>query len=251
MDFNKGSMESQQIVELLLSMQTKMDANQERMETNRKAYQGEMMAVVDAYHERMMACLGKTEADTEKTEPDPGMMQSTEEHQKIPKKEASVMPVGEPRNRCRVRSLAAERRQKREERTQGNRGSRRKSASACRKVSRRAKVAWHKERSHEETSAEQGRWKEQTRNTFTNGNRKGWTFGKRRRVDPEGSTGVKDPNTGRHRRLKNEKTAGRIFEKTFRLQIAKREDGSSVGSLKIRDWTLWGGRSPPKRKKKN
>jgi hypothetical protein len=68
MDFNKGSMESQQIVELLLSM-------------------------VDAYHERMMACLGKTEADTEKTEPDPGMMQFTEEHQEIPKGVAAVMPV--------------------------------------------------------------------------------------------------------------------------------------------------------------
>jgi hypothetical protein len=68
-------------------------------------------------------------------------------------------------------------------------------------------------------------------------------------VDPEGSTGVKDPNTRRHRRLKNEKTAGRIFEKTFRLQIAKREDGSSVGSLKIIDWTLWGSQPPPKRKK--
>jgi hypothetical protein len=31
-----------------------------------------------------MAGLGKTEADTEKTEPDPGLMQSTEEHQEIP-----------------------------------------------------------------------------------------------------------------------------------------------------------------------
>jgi hypothetical protein len=72
MDFNKGSMESQQIVELLLSMQAKMDANQERMETNRKAYHKEMMAMVDAYHERMMTCLGKTEADTEKAEPNSG-----------------------------------------------------------------------------------------------------------------------------------------------------------------------------------
>jgi hypothetical protein len=99
MDFKKGSMESQDIVELLLSMQAKMDAKQERMETNRKVYHEEMMAMVDAYHERKMACLGKTEADTEKTEPDPGMMQSTEEHQEIPKGEAAVMPVGEPRKR--------------------------------------------------------------------------------------------------------------------------------------------------------
>jgi hypothetical protein len=227
----------------------------------------------------MMACLGKTEADTKKTEPNPGMMQSTE-HQEIPKGEAAVMPVEEPRKRCRVRNLAAKCRQKRKERTGENRGSRRKLAAACRKVSCHAKVAWrkrklitrsgtqencgllkefsptgirmthhvkvawHKEQSHEETSAEQGRWKEQTRNKFTNGNRKGWTFGSRCRVDPEGSTGEKDPNIRRYRWLKNENTAGRIFEKTFRLQIAKREDGSFVGSLNIRDWTLWGGSIP-------
>jgi hypothetical protein len=71
-------------------------------------------------------------------------MQSTEEHQEIPKGEAAVMPVGEPRKRRRIRNLAAERRQKRKERTRENRGYRRKSAVACRKVSRRAKVAWHK-----------------------------------------------------------------------------------------------------------
>jgi hypothetical protein len=135
-------------------MQVRMDANQERMETNRKAYHEEMISMLDAYHERMIACFGKTEADTEKTEPDPGMMQSTEEHQEITKGEAAVMLVGEPRKRCRVRNLAAERCQKRKERTRGNRGSRRKSAAACRKVSHRAKVVWHKERSHEETSAE-------------------------------------------------------------------------------------------------
>jgi hypothetical protein len=111
-DFNKGCMESQQILELVLFMQAKM-------ETNRKAYHVQMMAMVDAYHEWTMACLGKTEADTEKTEPDPGMMQSTEEHQEIPKGEAAVMQVGELRKRRRVRSLAAERRQKRKERTRG------------------------------------------------------------------------------------------------------------------------------------
>jgi hypothetical protein len=66
------------------------------------------------------------------------------EHQEIPKEEASVMPVGEPRKRRRVCNLATEHRQKRKERTRGNRGSRRKSAAACRKVCRHAKVAWRK-----------------------------------------------------------------------------------------------------------
>jgi hypothetical protein len=53
------------------------------------------------------------------TEPDPGMMQSIQERQEIPKGEAEVMPVGEPRKWHRVRNLAAERRQKLRERTRG------------------------------------------------------------------------------------------------------------------------------------
>jgi hypothetical protein len=72
------------------------------------------------------------------------MMQSTEEYQEIPKGDAAVIPVGKPRKQRRVCNLAAERRQKMKERTRGNRGSRRKSAAACRKVSRCAKVAWQK-----------------------------------------------------------------------------------------------------------
>jgi hypothetical protein len=71
-------------------------------------------------------------------------MQSIEKHQEIPKGEAAVMPVREPRKRRRVRNLAAERRQKRKERSRVNSGSKKKLAAACRKVSRRAKVAWRK-----------------------------------------------------------------------------------------------------------
>jgi hypothetical protein len=123
-------MESQQIVELLLSMQAKIDAETEAIRAETKAIQAktkamredmkadheEMMAMLGACHKRMMACLGKMEADTEKPNPDPGMMQSTEAHQEIPKGEAAVMPVGELRKQHRVRNLAAECRQKQKER---------------------------------------------------------------------------------------------------------------------------------------
>jgi hypothetical protein len=85
------------------------------------------------------ACNGATE-----TEPDSRMMQSIGEHQEIAKVDAAVMLVGEPRKRRRICNLAAERRQKRKERSRGNRGYRRKSAAACRKVSRGAKVIWPK-----------------------------------------------------------------------------------------------------------
>jgi hypothetical protein len=54
-------------------------------------------------------------------------------------------------------------------------------------------------------------------------------------VDLKVNTGVKDPCTKWQMRLKNEKRASQIFEKTFRLQIAKREDGSFVGLLKMRN----------------
>jgi hypothetical protein len=72
------------------------------------------------------------------------MMQSIEEHQENLKEDVAVIPVGGLRKRRRDCNLAAERRQKMRERTRGNRGSRRTSAAACRKVSRRAKVAWQK-----------------------------------------------------------------------------------------------------------
>jgi hypothetical protein len=90
--------------------------------------------------------LDETSACNEATEtkPNPGMMQSTEEHQEIPKGEAAVMLVGGPRKRRRVCNLAAKRRQKRKERTRGYGGSRKKLISACRKVSSHAKVAWRK-----------------------------------------------------------------------------------------------------------
>jgi hypothetical protein len=59
------------------------------------------------------------------TESDPGTMQSIEEHQEIPKEDAAVMPVGEPRKRRKVCNLAADRRQKKKQKTRGYRGSRR------------------------------------------------------------------------------------------------------------------------------
>jgi hypothetical protein len=166
------------------------------------------------------------------------------------------MLVRELRKWRRVYNLAVERHQKKKERNWGNGGFRRKLAAACRKVFHHAKVAWRKrnhqecsdpkklwtaedidchrhkddplckvarreECNHEGLSVEQRRGKNKAENKFTIGTRKGCISGKRRRVDLEGSTGVKDPNTRQHRQLKNEKTAGLIFQKTFRLQMAK------------------------------
>jgi hypothetical protein len=123
-------------------------------------------------------------------------------------------------------------------------GRRKQSAAARIRTTLCAKVARRKQRSQGGPSVQQVRRKNQTRSKFASGTLKGWEFGKKGRVDLEGSTGVKDPIT--RRRLKNEKRAGRIFE-AFRLQIAKRKDGSSVRLLQIRNLKLWRGRHPPKR----
>jgi hypothetical protein len=119
---------------------------QNKMREDIKCGQAEMRSTLDEWlmdlkdgRKETTACNVVTE-----TEPDPRMMHSVEEHQDIRKEEAVVVPVGEPRKWRRVSNLAAERHQKRKERAKGNRGSRRKSAAACRKVSRRAKVAWRK-----------------------------------------------------------------------------------------------------------
>jgi hypothetical protein len=113
----------------------------------KETIQHEMKAVIQSIWvelDEMTACNGATEA-----EPDPGMMQFTEEHQGIPKGEAALMPVGGPRKRRRVCALAALRHQKTRVRIRGNSGSRMKSAAACRKVPRRAKV---EKKPHQENS---------------------------------------------------------------------------------------------------
>jgi hypothetical protein len=108
------------------------------------------------------------------------------------------------------------------ERTWGNCGSQKKLATAGRKMARHARVARRKVHVR----------KNQTRGKAERGTLKRWTFGRRQQVH-----------------VKDEKTVGRIFRKTFRLEIVKRAAGSSVGLRKIRDWTSWRSRPPPKWKK--
>jgi hypothetical protein len=48
---------------------------------------------------------------------------------------------------------------------------------------------------------------------------------------------------------RNERTFSGIYRKTIGLEIVKRAVRISSGMLKIKDWTLWRGRAPPKRKK--
>jgi hypothetical protein len=78
-------------------------------------------AQLDARHERMMACLGKTEATDLKVNPEE--MQSEAEYRDVPMEHAAVKPVGGRKKRHRGRHLAAGRRGPPKDLTRGDCGS--------------------------------------------------------------------------------------------------------------------------------
>jgi hypothetical protein len=120
----------------------KMAADKQDFLARMEAFHEKRMAMLDAHQKRMIACLGEMDANTEKI--DPKMMQSAEEHQDVPNDDVTVMLVGEPRKRRRVRKSTAGRRREPTKLNRGNCGSWKKLAAACRKVSRHAAVVWGK-----------------------------------------------------------------------------------------------------------
>jgi hypothetical protein len=95
------------------------------------------MANLDAHHERMEACVDAWRKETaayqeakdvypERREENPGEMKCVAEHEKVPKEEAEVKSLATLKQRHRDRHLAAGRRGKPKEQTQGNGGSRKK-----------------------------------------------------------------------------------------------------------------------------
>jgi hypothetical protein len=79
--------------EEIKSSHNEMKANQEELLARMDAYHEKRMARFDAYEKSMMARLGQAEPYREKIEQDPGMMQSMEEHQDVPREEAPITPV--------------------------------------------------------------------------------------------------------------------------------------------------------------
>jgi hypothetical protein len=118
-----------------------MDANAKSMREDIKCGQAEMRSLLDACiantkvaWKKTIACQEVMGANPEKYEHDPGKMQSVEEHQEIPKEDAVVKPFkGRKKRRGEPNEL-----------TQGDCGSGKKLAAACKKTSRHATVAWRK-----------------------------------------------------------------------------------------------------------
>jgi hypothetical protein len=102
-----------------------------------------MMTKLHAHHERMMACLGKTEAMD--LEANPEEMQSEAEHLEVPKEEAAVKSSGIPKKWHKGQNVAAGHHQKPKEQTQGSCGSQKKLAAAHRGMTHHAGVAWRRD----------------------------------------------------------------------------------------------------------
>jgi uncharacterized protein YdaU (DUF1376 family) len=105
-------MEMQQMLERLFALQeqiiAEMKADREMMAAETKDMRNKRMeAHMSDGQKETTACQDAMEANLEKTESNPGIMQYIEEHQEIPKEEAAVKPVGGPRKRRRVRNLTA------------------------------------------------------------------------------------------------------------------------------------------------
>jgi hypothetical protein len=103
----------------------------------------EMMAEIRAWRKEMKVGQETTEAHLECKEPT-SEKESIAEHQEAPMEEAVVKPVGGLKKWHRGRNLAAECHGQPEERSQGNCGSRKKLAAACRGTTPCAGVAWRK-----------------------------------------------------------------------------------------------------------
>jgi hypothetical protein len=126
-------------IKAILATQEIMNKMKKENETKRPSEQKRNTCETTGYKPTGMHGHEVTEADAEKIRPDPGIMQSVAEHQKVPKEDV-VKPVKGRKRRHRGKEQAAGRRGEPKELTRGDCGSLRKLAAACRKVSRRATV---------------------------------------------------------------------------------------------------------------
>jgi hypothetical protein len=121
-------------------------------------------------------------------------------------------------------------------------------ASAGRKMTRCSKEAQRK-----------GHWHKRQNDDVGKGTQKGQMDKKRRWKDPGCKNGIRNRDFKKPLHLRKQdlqklqlESTGNViqtYRKTTGLEIANQISGSYVASRKIKDWTLWRGRHPPKRKK--
>jgi hypothetical protein len=211
------------------------------------------------------------------TKPDPGKMQSVEEHQEIPKEDATVMPVRGLRKQRRDRNPAAGRRQKPKRRIRASCEPRRRLTVASKKITRCATVAWRK-RNIFRKIVTQGNcgprskltaagikmtrhagvaWPKENIVTKDRArNQAEQETQKRRKEEKEGlwkfqecNSDIRDQCRRRPLRLRNKGTTSGIYKRAIVLKIAKQVVVTPSWLRKLRKLTLWRGQPPPKRKK--
>jgi hypothetical protein len=79
--------------------------------------------------------------------------------------------------------------------------------------------------------------------------RKGRRDEKKRWEDSEGNNGTRRRDVKEQLRRRNERTTSEIYRKIIRLEVVKRPTEMSTGLLKVRNWALWRGKPPLKRRK--
>jgi hypothetical protein len=196
------------------------------------------------------ACHEATDADLEKTEPDPGMMQSVGSI----KEDSIVKPAKERRKRGRGRKLTAGRSGEPKELNRGYCGSRKRVATASRRTSHHARVARRKRnsftkigtlemcgrlngRSQEGPSVEQGQRNNRTRNTFARGTRILCMLWRRELIRKKDTNGTENRDFKEQRHLGNERITSGIYKKIIGQEIMNRAVGLSSRLRRIKNWT--------------
>jgi hypothetical protein len=155
----------QQMMVRMDASQAMVDDNLRKMKEEMRSGQVEIKSTVSAFEEKMeawiadvKACPEVMEANPEKRDPNPEKLEPSPEkmetnpvkmtsvavHEEFHTEDATVRSSGTVRRRHRGWHVAAKWRGEPKKLTQGHCGSQGKLAAACRKVSRHARVAWHK-----------------------------------------------------------------------------------------------------------
>jgi hypothetical protein len=151
---------------------------------------------------------------------------------------------------------------------QENFGRRKELAIAGIRRTQCAQLVLRKGRSHKGTSVEEGRRKNQIKNKFARGTQKGITKENKRLNTPKcksgirdrgikrqhlrlrGKAGITEPRTRWQKRLKSKRTTSEFDRYALGVEFIKQTNETSNWLGRLRIWTLWRGRPPPKRKKK-
>jgi hypothetical protein len=142
--------------------------------------------------------------------------------------------------------------------TQGNFGPRSKLTAAGIKITRHARVAWRRENlfgkywTRNQTEQETPKRRKDGKRMW-----KGPKFKKKSIRDrglkeqQRGSERIKDQGDRRPIYVRKKRITSMIYRKTIELETVKRALEISSGLRRIRNWTLWRGRPPPKRKRRS